>query len=121
MRLVYVRCPTCNKVIANKEQIYQDMLKSNFSRKDALDALELDICCRVRMLGHVDLAKDMLEQKYYNFINPLTPPPQTSSITQFPFISQSRQDPNPNIFGNNNDDSSTSHLFDYGDDNVKII
>lgn len=76
MRVVYVRCPTCNKVLSNKEYLYQSMIKTGTSAKDALDHLELEVCCRIRMLGHADVSNDILEQKHYNFMNTLNPPPK---------------------------------------------
>jgi len=80
-----VRCPTCNRVLANKEYLYQQMISNEISIKEALDSLGLlSICCRARMMGHVDSSKDMLEQKYYNYIAPLNPPPQLSSISEYP-------------------------------------
>lgn len=95
MRVVYVRCPSCNKVLSNKELIYQSMIKSGISAKQTLDELELEVCCRIRMLGHTDVSNDILEQKYYNFINPLTPPPKLDA-NNFPelnseYISKNQQ------------------------------
>ena len=88
MRIVYIRCPTCNNVLANKEYLYQKMnSEGKYTIKEILDLLELTkMCCRSRMMAHVDISKEMLEQKYYNCINPLTPPPETSSKSDFPYF-----------------------------------
>lgn len=120
-RVVYVRCPTCNKVLANKEHIYQDLLRKGHTRKYALDELQLDICCRIRMLGHVDLTDELLNQKYYNFINPLNPPPDTSSKIEFPYLDQDNDHHN-NRMMNEQIYSQTQFggVFGYEDD-IKIL
>lgn len=119
-RIVYTRCPTCNKVLANKEHIYQQLLREGHTRKYALDELELDICCRIRMLGHVDLTDELLNQKYYNFITPLNPPPELDSKSEFPYLNG-----NINYSADNVDYSETQSLFKQSffnfDDDMKII
>ena len=119
-RVVYVRCPTCNKVLANKEHIYQELLKQGHSRKYALDELELDICCRIRMLGHVDLTDELLNQKYYNFINPLNPPPDTTSKIDFPFFNNGDDLHGMNEQTYSNTQSQFNSVFGYEED-IKII
>ena len=125
-RVVYVRCPTCNKVLANKEHIYQELLRQGHTRKYALDELGLDICCRIRMLGHVDLTDELLNQKYYNFINPLNPPPDTSSKNDFPYLGNNDHDHsgmNELTYSNTQSrlaDNSFGNMFDNEDD-IKIL
>lgn len=115
-RVVYVRCPTCNKVLANKEHLYQEMLRKGHTRKYALDELELDICCRIRMLGHVDLTDELLTQKYYNFINPLNPPPEITSNVDFPYLSANHDLMNEQTQFSGNGGS----VFNY-DEDIKIL
>jgi len=45
-----VRCVTCNKMLANKWQTYQNMLSRGVSIEDALNKLGLTrYCCKIRM------------------------------------------------------------------------
>ena len=53
---IEVRCYTCNKVIPNKYDTYQNYLEQGMSSNDALDKLKLNrYCCRRMILAHVDL------------------------------------------------------------------
>ena len=118
LRFVYVRCPTCNRVLANKEYLYQQMISNDISIKEALDSLGLvNICCRARMMSHVDSSKDMLEQKYYNYIAPLNPPPELSSLNEYPELNDEKniEDNFEEMYKNKNDS-----LFDF-EENVSII
>lgn len=117
-RVVYVRCPTCNKVLANKEHIYQELLRQGHTRKYALDELELDKCCRIRMLGHVDLTDELLNQKYYNFINPLVPPPDTKSKIEFPYFDTT--DDHQSTMTEQIYSNTQQSFFNY-DDDIKIL
>ena len=59
--IIPVRCFTCGKVIGNKYEKYLELLQSDFSEGDALDALELRrYCCRRMLLTHVDLIEKLL-------------------------------------------------------------
>lgn len=63
-----VRCFTCNKVIANKEEKYKSMLKQGLKKKEVLDLLNMNrYCCRRMFLGHVDITDQLLH--YSNDIN----------------------------------------------------
>ena len=60
--LIPVRCFTCNKVLANLWNRYQELLKEGKSEAVALDTLLIKrICCRTIMLTHVDMLDRMLE------------------------------------------------------------
>lgn len=60
--LIPVRCFTCNKVIGDKWETYQDMINDGKSPKEALDTLGLKkYCCRRIILGHVDIIAKVLK------------------------------------------------------------
>lgn len=60
--LIPIRCFTCNKVLANLWNRYQELLKEGKSEAVALDTLLLKrICCRTIMLTHVDMLDRMLK------------------------------------------------------------
>lgn len=49
------------KVLGNKWQAYLDLLQSDYSEGDALDALGLKrYCCRRMVLTHVDLIEKLV-------------------------------------------------------------
>ncbi|KAL2662299.1 hypothetical protein AAZV13_02G032600 [Glycine max] len=59
--IIPVRCFTCGKVIGNKWDTYLDLLQSDYSEGDALDALGLvRYCCRRMLMTHVDLIEKLL-------------------------------------------------------------
>ena len=65
MCILPVRCYTCGKVIGNKWEPYQNMLKEGINTKDALDQLFLKkMCCRRMIMGHVDLIDNLLQYSY---------------------------------------------------------
>ncbi len=65
MCILPVRCYTCGKVIGNKWEPYQNMLKEGINTKDALDQLLLKkMCCRRMIMGHVDLIDNLLQYSY---------------------------------------------------------
>lgn len=60
--MIPIRCYTCNKVVANKLEPYNDFIKQGISTKDALDKLKLDrYCCRRMIMGHVEIADKLLK------------------------------------------------------------
>lgn len=62
MCLIPVRCYTCNKVVGNKWETYQNMLSNGIQEGDALDKLGLKrYCCRRILLTHIDLIDKQLE------------------------------------------------------------
>ena len=101
-RMIYVRCPTCGTVLGNKEPIYHDLLRQKGSlkmtRKEILDKLNLEICCRTRMLGHIDIANYVLQQPYYDHINDLPPPPDSNTLNShehFPSLDTNAKEYSP--------------------------
>jgi DNA-directed RNA polymerases I, II, and III subunit RPABC5 len=59
--IIPVRCFTCGKVIGNKWEGYLELLQTDYSEGDALDALTLKrYCCRRMILTHVDLIEKLL-------------------------------------------------------------
>ncbi len=52
--IVPIRCFSCGKVIGDKWEAYEEMLKSGKSIKEALDELGLErFCCRGAIMSHV--------------------------------------------------------------------
>ena len=60
--IIPVRCYTCGKVIGNKWEPYQNMLKKDLPPGEALDKLNLKkYCCRRIILTHVDIIDSLLK------------------------------------------------------------
>lgn len=58
--MIYVRCTSCNKVLANKYDRYCDLLRKGVSEKVALDTLKLmRYCCRSIMISNVDMSEQL--------------------------------------------------------------
>ena len=54
--LIPVRCFTCNKVLGNKWELYEEYKNSGMSEKDIFEKLGLTRYCCTRMLtSHVDM------------------------------------------------------------------
>jgi DNA-directed RNA polymerase subunit N (RpoN/RPB10) len=59
--IIPIRCFTCNKVIGNKWNAYNDLLKE-MNENNALTKLGLHrYCCRRMLLSHVDIIDQLLE------------------------------------------------------------
>jgi DNA-directed RNA polymerase subunit N (RpoN/RPB10) len=59
--IIPIRCFTCGKIIANKWELYIELLNQNCSENSALDILGLRrYCCRRMLLTHVDLIEKLL-------------------------------------------------------------
>ena len=59
--IIPVRCFTCGKIIGNKYDRYLELLQSDYTEGDALDAMGLKrYCCRRMLLTHVDLIEKLL-------------------------------------------------------------
>ncbi len=53
--LIPVRCFTCNKIICDKLDKYNNLIKNGFSEQKSLDMLNLNrICCRRMILTNVN-------------------------------------------------------------------
>lgn len=68
--MLYFRCPTCKTILANKQVPYEEGFnrickndkipkqEKDKLKKKLLDELEIiNICCRQRVLGYVDLVR----------------------------------------------------------------
>ena len=67
---IEVRCYTCNKVIANKYDTYQNYLEQGMSSNDALDKLKLNrYCCRRMILSYVNIDEQLLEYSNYDMFD----------------------------------------------------
>lgn len=66
--MLYFKCPTCRRILANKQLLYEKQLESitmddkltpekkDEAKRKLLDDLEIkNICCRARTLGYVKL------------------------------------------------------------------
>ena len=54
--IIPVRCFTCNKVVANKWEKYQQLVREGRTEKEAMDQLGLwRYCCRRMVFSHVDI------------------------------------------------------------------
>jgi DNA-directed RNA polymerase I, II, and III subunit RPABC5 len=59
--IIPVRCFTCGKVIADKYDMYHELLRSKYTEEDALTFVGLErFCCRRMMLTHVDFSDTLL-------------------------------------------------------------
>ncbi|CAL4994410.1 unnamed protein product [Urochloa decumbens] len=59
--IIPVRCFTCGKVIGNMWNWYIELLQTDYTEGEALDALNLDrYCCRRMLMTHVDLIEKLL-------------------------------------------------------------
>ena len=60
--LIPVRCFTCNKVIGNKWELYQEKLKEGKSNDIVFKELGLNrYCCKRMLMTHVDIIDQLLE------------------------------------------------------------
>ena len=59
-----IRCFTCNKVIGDKWQEYENKLKKGEEIKNVLDNMGIKrYCCRRMFMGHVELIDRFLQNK----------------------------------------------------------
>jgi len=62
--IIPVRCMSCGKPIGHLWEEFQERVKSGEDKKKVLDDLGLDrYCCRMTMMGHVDLSETTAEFK----------------------------------------------------------
>lgn len=59
--LIPVRCYTCGKVVGNKWQHYNDLLKEGKTQPQAFSILGLKrYCCKRIILGHIDIVDTLM-------------------------------------------------------------
>ena len=59
--IIPIRCFSCNKIIGNKWEEYQSLLKSGKTSKFAFEQLRIRrYCCKRMFLGHVDTIDKLL-------------------------------------------------------------
>lgn len=57
--IIPIRCFSCAKVIADKWEKYQELIKSGLTEAEALNEVGLKrYCCRRMFLGHVDINQE---------------------------------------------------------------
>jgi DNA-directed RNA polymerase subunit N len=62
--IIPVRCMSCGKPIGHLWEEFQERVKKGEDKKKILDDLGLErYCCRMTMMGHVDLAETSAEFK----------------------------------------------------------
>ena len=66
--LIPIRCFTCGKVIANKEETYLYYVEQlKMTEKDALDKMNLSrYCCRRMIISNVNLIEKILNYNIQN-------------------------------------------------------
>ena len=63
--IIPIRCYTCGKLIGDKWEYYNDLLKSGKSQPEAFEILKLKrYCCRRIILGHVDIIDTIMQYDY---------------------------------------------------------
>ena len=67
VRMLPIRCYTCNKVLGNKGQTFENMKNTGVDLEDVWKALGLTRqCCKTIMLTHVDLTNEIMKYEDYN-------------------------------------------------------
>ena len=67
MRMLPIRCFTCNKVLANKGTTFEALKSEGKEYSEIWKTLGLSrMCCQVIMMSHVDTTDDMMEYDEYN-------------------------------------------------------
>ena len=60
--IIPIRCFTCNKVVGNKWELYQQKQKEGKSNEQIFKELSLvRYCCKRMLMTHVDLIDKILE------------------------------------------------------------
>ena len=66
--IIPVRCFTCGKVVGNKLEIYQSMLKDGCDEQTILDSIKINrYCCRRMLLTNMELIDKLLNYSEYEF------------------------------------------------------
>lgn len=72
MTLLPVRCFTCNRVIADKQQTYETLLSNGYSIKDALNEMKImSSCCRDKFMNPPKLPAGLVMERPENEIKEL--------------------------------------------------
>ena len=67
VRMLPVRCYTCNKVLGNKGATFEKMKNSGVEMKEIWEKLGLTRqCCKTIMITYVDLTDQMMQYEDYN-------------------------------------------------------
>jgi len=62
--IIPIRCFSCAKVIADKWEKYQQLIKEGRTEAQALDEIGLTrYCCRRMFLGHVDINQEKVDRE----------------------------------------------------------
>ncbi len=65
--IIPIRCYSCNNTLANKWDIYQDLLAKGHNQKTALTKVGLHRqCCRTTLKQHVNVIDHVLKFDYYD-------------------------------------------------------
>jgi DNA-directed RNA polymerase I, II, and III subunit RPABC5 len=70
--IIPVRCYTCGKVVGNKWDRYQSLLREGKTIEEACNILKLErYCCKRMLMTHVNLIDKLLEYKQLprNFVS----------------------------------------------------
>ncbi len=60
--IIPIRCFTCGKVIANRWELYKNLVQEGMSEEEALNSLGLTkYCCRRMLLCHIDLVDRLVK------------------------------------------------------------
>jgi DNA-directed RNA polymerase subunit N (RpoN/RPB10) len=98
MTLLPVRCFTCNRVIANKQQKYETLLSNGYSIKGALDEMEIkSSCCRDKFMNPPKLPASLVLESSNSQITELYNSFQTANFenkTNNPYFNPAPLDPN---------------------------
>jgi DNA-directed RNA polymerase I, II, and III subunit RPABC5 len=67
--IIPVRCYSCNKIIANKWELFKSKIEEGVSQEESFKLVGLKrYCCKRMFLGHIDLIDKLLiysEKKIY--------------------------------------------------------
>lgn len=60
--IIPIRCFSCGKLIADKWEKYQELIKEGYTEAKALDEIGFKrYCCRRMFLSHVDINQEKID------------------------------------------------------------